>query len=338
MLITGPLSNGAVAEAIARCLGIPVRDVDMADEHTDQALRNWDAPVLCEKATVRGDLEVLLDVYTRDGVGPYSDEAGLAVDFARAARTVVLYSAEEALPSAYWLAADDGTVTRARLFVSDDEEPTYTIDAVEAPVARLPHTPVTRLPEIVREQRTATPVSDRFTGLLQALDSNRAEEPGTPHWMARTRLATWEQLVRTMTDRWPRPTGTPQISTWSASKHETNWKRSGDSSPPESSNCWSRPWSRWTHGFSNSRSRTTTGSTDYSPDRRGRAVRRPGPAAGGGTGAPTHSPGEHPPADLKTGPVRVRPGGRDVGVVGCGGFGGGVSGVTVGSSGFVSSG
>ncbi|MFE7615676.1 hypothetical protein [Streptomyces sp. NPDC057496] len=202
LLITGPLSNRAAAEAIAHCFGIPVRDVDMADEHTDQALRNWDAPVLCEKVTVRGDLAVLLDVCTRDGVGPQPDEAGLAMDFARVARTVVLYAAEEALPSAYWLAADDGTVTRARLLISDDEEPAYTIDAVEAPVARLPRTPVTRLPEIVREQRTATPVSDRFTSLLQALDSNRAEEPGTPHWMARTRLAAWEQLVRTMADRW----------------------------------------------------------------------------------------------------------------------------------------
>ncbi|MFF1687114.1 MULTISPECIES: hypothetical protein [unclassified Streptomyces] len=202
LLTVEPLSNEAVAQALAHCLGLPVHDVDVADEHTDQDLRNWDALVLCEKTAVQGDLTVSLEVYAQDSVRLQPDEADLATEFARAAHAVVLYPAEEALPSAYWLTTDDGTVTRARLLTSHDENPTYTIDTVEAPVARLPHAQVARLPEIVREQRTVTPVSDRFTALLHTLDRDQADRPGTPHWKARTSLAAWEQLIRTMADRW----------------------------------------------------------------------------------------------------------------------------------------
>lgn len=155
-LTVEPLSDKAVAEGLARCFGLPVGDVDVADEHTDQYLRNWDAPILCEKAAVRGDLAVALDIYAQESVRPQPGEADLAAAFARAVQGVVLYPAEEILPSAYWLAADDGTVTRARLLASDDENPSYTIAAVEAPVARLPRTPVLRLPEIVREQEAAS--------------------------------------------------------------------------------------------------------------------------------------------------------------------------------------
>ncbi|MFI7005893.1 hypothetical protein [Streptomyces sp. NPDC050145] len=161
LITVDPLGNEDVAKALARCFGVPVRDVDVADEQTDQTLRSWDAAVLCDRAEVRGDVTTSLDVHVQDRVPSPPDEAGLARAFARAARTVVLCPAIEELPSAYWLMTDQGTVTRARLLLSDDEEPVYTVDAVEAAVPRLPHVPVRQLPEIVREQSRETSLSTR---------------------------------------------------------------------------------------------------------------------------------------------------------------------------------
>ncbi|MEV1025479.1 hypothetical protein [Streptomyces sp. NPDC050264] len=201
-LTVKPLDNQAVAEGLARCFGLSVQDVDVADEHTDQDLRNWDAPILCEKTTVHGDVTTSLDIYAQEGIQPRPSEPDLAAAFARAVQGVVLYPAEEILPSAYWLATDAGMITRTRLLASDDEDPSYTIDAVEVPVARLPQTPVTRLPEIVREQRKPTPVADRFGDLLSTLGAGDGNVPGTPQWQAKDCLGAWEQLVRTMGDDW----------------------------------------------------------------------------------------------------------------------------------------
>ncbi|NEB81193.1 hypothetical protein G3I40_39200 [Streptomyces sp. SID14478] len=201
-LAVEPLSNEAVAEGLARCFGLSVEDVDVADEHTDQDLRNWDAPILCEKTTVRGDVTASLDIYAQESVQSQPGEPDLAAAFACAVQGVVLYPAEEILPSAYWLAADDGTVTRVRLLVTDDEDFSYAIDAVEAPVARLPQAAVTRLPEIVREQRKPTPFADRFGDLLSTLGTGNGDVPGALLWRARDCLGAWEELVRTMGDGW----------------------------------------------------------------------------------------------------------------------------------------
>lgn len=50
-LTVEPLTLDAVTAALAQCLHVRVEEVDVADEDTDQNLRNWDALVLCEKAT-----------------------------------------------------------------------------------------------------------------------------------------------------------------------------------------------------------------------------------------------------------------------------------------------
>ncbi|WP_329177333.1 hypothetical protein [Streptomyces sp. NBC_01477] len=202
LLVTEPLSDRAVAEALAECFRLPVHDVDVADENADQNARNWDAPVLCGMHAVRGDVRTSLDIYAQDSVQPQPSERDLAAALARILGRSVLYPAEPFPPSAYWVAAADGTVTRARLIDPDDETPGYRVDAVEAPVADLPNAQVTRLPEIVREQRKPTPVSGRLATSLDALGACRTDETGSLYWMTVTRLEAWEQLVQTMTDGW----------------------------------------------------------------------------------------------------------------------------------------
>ncbi|MFG1805201.1 hypothetical protein [Streptomyces sp. NPDC049040] len=202
LLVTEPLSNRAIAEALAECFRLPLHDVDVADDDTDQNTRNWNAPVLCGKEGMRGDVRTSLDIYAQDSVQPQPGEPELAAMLARVLGASVLYPAEKFPPSAHWLAAADGTVTRARLLDPDDEEPGYRVDAVEAPVADLPHAQVTRLPEIVYEQRKPTPVSDGFATSLNALGTGRTDQSGSPYWTAVTRLGAWEQLVRTMADGW----------------------------------------------------------------------------------------------------------------------------------------
>ncbi|WLW52850.1 hypothetical protein [Streptomyces sp. YU58] len=202
LLVDRSLHNDGVAAALAEVLGLRVRDVDVADEGTDQDLRDWDAPVLCEKAALVGDVVLSLDIYVQDDVRPRPTERELASGVARVTGAVVLFPAEEALPSAYWLAAGDGLVTRARVHTSDDEVPRYTIDAVEAPVAQLPDVRVARIAEVVRELRIATPLTDTFAEQLRRLSPEQADEPGTPGWYARTRLGAWEKLVRQLAQRW----------------------------------------------------------------------------------------------------------------------------------------
>ncbi|MGW0766899.1 hypothetical protein [Streptomyces sp. NPDC002676] len=196
------LSLDAVTAALAQCLHVREQDVDVADEDTDQETRNWDALVFCEKATVLGDVSTSLDIYVQESVQPQPTERELAPELARAAGTVVLFPAEEEPPSAYWLAAEDGLVTRARLYDSDDEEPHYTIDRVETPVSRLPHVTVARIPEVVRELKIATPLTADFAAHLDRMHPEETRAPGTPFWTARSSLGAWEKLVRQMAADW----------------------------------------------------------------------------------------------------------------------------------------
>ncbi|MEV0911062.1 hypothetical protein [Streptomyces hokutonensis] len=202
LLTVESLHLDTVAAALAQCLRVSVRDVDVADEDTDQDLRNWDALVLCEKTTVSGDVSTSMDIYVQDSVRPQPTERELASAFAQLVPALVLFPAEEAPPSAYWLAAEDGLVTRVRLNASDDEEPRYTIDTVEAPVARLPQVPVARIPEVVREQPIATPLAAAFTAHLQRFHPEESRTPGTPQWLANDRLSAWEKLVRQLESNW----------------------------------------------------------------------------------------------------------------------------------------
>ncbi|MFF9602786.1 hypothetical protein ACF1GY_10935 [Streptomyces sp. NPDC014684] len=202
LLTLESLSLDRVTLALSQCFHVGVEDVDVADEATDQDLRNWDALVLCEKTTVLGDVSTSLDIYLQESVEPQPSERELASALARATRSAVLFPAEEAVPSAYWLAAEDGVITRARLNSSDDEQPRYTIDVVEAPVAGLPHVRVDRISEVVREQQVPTPVGAAFAAHVQRLFPEEAKTPGTPHWYASNRLGAWEKLVLQMEAGW----------------------------------------------------------------------------------------------------------------------------------------
>ncbi|MBN6543233.1 hypothetical protein, partial [Actinacidiphila bryophytorum] len=206
LLVTEPLSTRVVAEALAQCFRVPVSDVDVADEKTDQNTRHWDAMVLCGTETLRGDVRTSLDIYVRDSVQPQPSVPELAAALARMLGHSVLYPAEEFLQGVPSLAAADGTVTRARLLDPGedphDETAGYKVDAVEAPVTDLPNAQVTRLPEIVRYQRKPTPTSDRFATALDALGTGRTDDIGAQYRTAADCLGAWEQLVQTMADAW----------------------------------------------------------------------------------------------------------------------------------------
>ncbi|MEV6114366.1 hypothetical protein AB0L59_18080 [Streptomyces sp. NPDC052109] len=101
VLVTRPLSTSALADALARCLGVRPADVDVADEHTDQERRDRDALVLCGTTAVTGDVSSILDVCVQDSVRPRLSEAEFSAALARVADAVVLYPAESPRPSAY---------------------------------------------------------------------------------------------------------------------------------------------------------------------------------------------------------------------------------------------
>ncbi|WP_329317951.1 hypothetical protein [Streptomyces sp. NBC_01262] len=209
-LTVGTITPEAIAAALAKHLGVAVSEVDVADADGDPDERNWDALVSCEYSAVRGDVAWSLDIYAQDAVAHQPTERTLASAFASATQRAVLFPAEGTRPSAYWLATPEGVVTRARLLASDDEEPVYTVDAIEAPVPQLPNAKLTRIPEAVRELQIATPTTDAFTASLASLrqlpsgsqDPALSEEPGSPAWYACTRLGSWEMLIRQMAARW----------------------------------------------------------------------------------------------------------------------------------------
>lgn len=62
-----------------------------------------------------------------------------------------------------------------------------TIAAVDRPVSALPQTPVTPIPEVIREHRLPTPLADAFA-------ENR---------QARNALAAWESFVTHLISGWP---------------------------------------------------------------------------------------------------------------------------------------
>jgi hypothetical protein len=154
LLLAGPpVPPTSLAKALAEAVRTEGVDVDVADRDGDQSGRDWTAPVLCGYIRLRGDLSLALDIYVEDAlVNEAPTEPELARRLAMSLGVPVLHPAEELLPSAYWLATSSGESVRARLYASDDEPPVHTIDAVESPVAQLPHIRVSDLPEIAREK------------------------------------------------------------------------------------------------------------------------------------------------------------------------------------------
>ncbi|MFF0460877.1 hypothetical protein [Streptomyces mexicanus] len=204
------LQPSRIIDVLASCLSVDPNAVDVADIDGEQENRNWGALVFCDHSSVRGDVSFGLDIFVQDTVASRPAEDELASSFAGAAGVVVLYPAEEQIPSAYWLVTPAGLVTRARLLSSDDENPVYSIDAVEAAVPELPDVRVMQLPEIIREQHVPTPETQNFVRALISLQEapdapaelRFADEAGSPLRRARECLAAWERMVRRMVDSW----------------------------------------------------------------------------------------------------------------------------------------
>jgi hypothetical protein len=198
LLVTDPADPSRLAAVLASAFNVSLQDVDVADSLGDPDLRNWEAAVSCEYSTLHGILTQSLEVYARKSVADPPSESALAQRVAAATGTVVLFPAAEDIPSAYWAATPEGRCTRTRLYESDDEDSVYVIDAVESPVRQLPNVRVMRIPEVVRELKIATPVSDSFDERLRT----QSLTPDAAEWQISDRLGAWEKLVSHMESGW----------------------------------------------------------------------------------------------------------------------------------------
>ncbi|MFI7410356.1 hypothetical protein ACIBU0_17010 [Streptomyces sp. NPDC049627] len=198
LLVTGAATPSKLRAALATAFHIAVHDVDVVDAFGDPDQRNWGAAVSCEYTALHGDLSWALDLYAQEFVSNPPKEEALAKELAALIGQLVFFSAAEELPSAYWVASPDGRFTRARVVVSDDEEPVYRVDAVEKPLQRLPGAHVMRIAEVVGELKIPTPLTDTFRERLSAQES----VSGAPGWDAWTRLGAWEKLVAHMASGW----------------------------------------------------------------------------------------------------------------------------------------
>ncbi|MDG4785353.1 hypothetical protein O7626_05295 [Micromonospora sp. WMMD1102] len=202
LMIFGELHRDRLVSALATLFALPVEQVDVGD--SDDVDRNWSAQVICTVAPVTGHLHWQLEIYPTDTIVPQPPESVVAVVLAQQLGTVVVYPGPEPLPSAYWLVAPDGRRTRARI-VDDGgaEESVYRIEAVEHPVAVFPDLAVAALPEVIREHRMPTPVTDRLRAELKPWSDSDVPAVSQAVWQACTRLGAWEGMVARMAAGWP---------------------------------------------------------------------------------------------------------------------------------------
>ncbi|EME97746.1 hypothetical protein J7W19_10775 [Streptomyces mobaraensis NBRC 13819 = DSM 40847] len=208
------LSPEVIRKALSECLAVETNNVDVADAEGEQDGRNWDALILCDYSSIRGQLSLSLDIYVQDSVVGRPTESELALEFAAATQTTVLYPADEDIPSAYWAAVPNLKTTRVRLTATDDERPTYSIDAAESEIPQFPDVQVSLLPEVIREHPMTTPVTDSFLTKAESIRSfeNQDKQPlesdvADDHLdRARCSLASWERMIRRMAAGWP-PSG-----------------------------------------------------------------------------------------------------------------------------------
>ncbi|MGI5338013.1 hypothetical protein ACQEVS_11745 [Streptomyces sp. CA-181903] len=208
----------AIRQALSTCFAVETSSVDVADAESDQDRRNWDALVLCDFSGINGQLSLSLDIYVQESVISQPTEAEAALRFAAATRTVVLYPAEENIPSAYWAITPDMKTTRVRLSTTDDERPAYSIDAAESEIPQFPDAHVTLLPEVIREHPVAIPATESFLAKAEAvLSPDKREDATQPEKndadnlsdRARNSLAAWERMTRRMATGWPPSGGYP---------------------------------------------------------------------------------------------------------------------------------
>ena len=191
LLISRCLNPSELVSVLSDVVGVPTSQVDVCHVEGDQEGRDWDAAVLCTYHYVRGDIVMSLDIYVRDDIDNPNEEPEVAAAFARRAETGTLYSDDRVDPETFWLADPDSTVTPARLVASEgvgkeDEMPTYTVQAVEAPSSAFPNAEVTPLAELLRDVPIPTPIAAAID-----LDSP-----------AVVVLTIWERLIRRMAGDW----------------------------------------------------------------------------------------------------------------------------------------
>ena len=193
--LIGDLDVPRIRAALAALAHVPVGEVDVGSGWGDD--RRPQAAALCTYEKVDGDLSYWLDIHLTTAE-PTEEE--LAGHLAAELGVPVVYSAQSDPPSAFWLVEPDGTRTRARIEDEDLAETTlHLIDAVERPVALLPHVKVEAQPEVIRQHRMATPITDDFRAWLAAERPALVAALRSPV----SRLAAWEATTVRMASGWP---------------------------------------------------------------------------------------------------------------------------------------
>jgi hypothetical protein len=202
LILGGDFRQSALAAALADLAGVSVDAVDIAERDTED--RAWDSPVLCTYEPVGGDLSWLLDIYFGSGTTHVPGIVDAAQLIAARLDTPALWAAQEFPPSAYWLILPDGTRVRARVYLEEDGElAAYRLDAVEKPVPQFPSARVERLPEVIREHRMPTPITDELVAWLADEDTVLPEDHHDAVRQASSGLAVWEQLTERIAAGWP---------------------------------------------------------------------------------------------------------------------------------------
>ncbi|MFI2242688.1 hypothetical protein [Streptomyces chrestomyceticus] len=195
-----------MTQALAAILQVPVKEIDVADANGDPDERHWEALVSCEYAHVHGNLSYSAEIYAQDSVADQPSEAQFSAALAELIGTPVLYPPTDSPESAHWIVTPEGLTTRARLDESEDEEPSYTVTAVEAFVRQLPDVPVKHLPEVVREQKITTPLADAFAESVASLPtadrSDSSPDGAETARVAASYLGAWEKLSRRAENSW----------------------------------------------------------------------------------------------------------------------------------------
>jgi hypothetical protein len=201
LLVAGDISFARLRAALARITKVPVDAVDVAGADAED--RNWQAAVICTCEPRSGDVKWSLDIYVTDAAGDQGSPARTAEELAYELRVPVLYDAGGGRPSAYWLAAPDGPRTRARVYdgPGDNDDGSLVIDAVERPVALLPHVRVALQPEVIKDHTVPHPMADAFDTVLA--ERGLIPETGDGLWYVTTKLKAWEALTERMTSGWP---------------------------------------------------------------------------------------------------------------------------------------
>jgi hypothetical protein len=194
LLVAGDISFARLSAALARINEVPVDAVDIAEEDVED--RNWQAAVLCTCGRRTGDIMWSLDIYVSDAAGAQPSAAETAEELAYELRVPILYDADGVRPSAYWLAAPDGPRTRARVYDGPDDG-SLMIDALERPVASLPHVRVELQPEVIKDHVVPHPIADAFDAGVGELGLGDGLRYVT------TRLKAWEALTVRMASGWP---------------------------------------------------------------------------------------------------------------------------------------